>query len=92
MQITVPSDALWALYVSSPIAEVTVGPGFAVRDFAAVASFSSGNINVVDMTVDTLHVWTTGYGALFPHFGTHHLESPVLRRAHPCTASRATSM
>lgn len=58
--MTVPSNALYALYVSSPIAEVTLGPGFDIRDFTAVASYSSGNMNIIDMTVDTLHVWTTG--------------------------------
>lgn len=60
MQITVPSDALWGLFVSSPIAEVTVGPGFNVPRFTAAASYSSGNINLIDITVGTLAVQTSG--------------------------------
>jgi hypothetical protein len=62
MQITMPSNALYGVVVSSPTAEVTVGPGFDVPNFSAVAPFSSGNINVVDIAVETLDVWTSGCG------------------------------
>lgn len=60
MQVTVPRDGLYALFVSSPIAEVTVGPGLDVPRFTAAAPFSSGNINLIDMTVGTLVVQTSG--------------------------------
>ncbi|KAK9915824.1 hypothetical protein WJX75_004569 [Coccomyxa subellipsoidea] len=63
--ITVPSDALWGLFVSSPIAEVTVGPGFNVPRFTAAAAYSSGNINLIDITVGTLAVQTSGLGQIF---------------------------
>ncbi|EIE26110.1 hypothetical protein COCSUDRAFT_61106 [Coccomyxa subellipsoidea C-169] len=60
--ITVPSNGLAALFVSSPIAEVTIGPGLNVPRFTAAAPFSSGNINLIDLTVGTLAVQTSGLG------------------------------
>ncbi|BDA44395.1 hypothetical protein COCOBI_05-5790 [Coccomyxa sp. Obi] len=64
VQVTVPPDALRALFVSSPIAEVTIGPGLNVPTFTAAAPFSSGNINMNDITVGTLSVQTSGLGQI----------------------------
>ena len=60
MQVTVPPDGLNALFVSSPVAEVTIGSGLNVPKFTVAAPFSSGNININDIKVDTLAVQTSG--------------------------------
>ncbi|CAL8470358.1 g9900 [Coccomyxa elongata] len=62
--VTVPPDGLRALFVSSPIAEVTVGSGLNVPMFTVASPFSSGNINMNDITVGTLAVQTSGLGQI----------------------------
>jgi hypothetical protein len=60
LQVTLPVDALQGVYVPSPSAEVTVGPGFVADTFTASAPFSSLNLNVLSLYANTLHIQTTG--------------------------------
>ena len=65
-----PTGVLTSLYLSSPIAEVTLGPGLQVPQFTAAAPFAGGNIVLIDIIVDTLNMQTTG---CVPYAASMHL-------------------
>jgi hypothetical protein len=60
LQVTLPGGALTGLFVPSPAAEVTVGPGFYTPTFTVSAPFSSKNVNVLSIVADTLRIQSTG--------------------------------
>ena len=48
----------------STLAETTVDAGFSASDFTVSAPFSSGNINLLGLATDSLHIQTSGCAAL----------------------------
>ncbi|EIE26109.1 hypothetical protein COCSUDRAFT_40265 [Coccomyxa subellipsoidea C-169] len=63
--VSLPFDSLSGVFVPSPSAEVTVGPGFVADNFTASAPFSSQDLNVLSLTADTLRVQSSGLGRIY---------------------------
>ena len=60
LQVYLPKDSLTSVAVSSPIAEVTVGPGFDVPILDVFSAFGTGNLNVFNATIVDLGISTSG--------------------------------
>ncbi|CAL8470357.1 g9899 [Coccomyxa elongata] len=63
--VSLPFDALSGVFVPSPSAEVTVGPGFVASNFTASAPYSSQNLNVLGLMAETLRVQSSGLGQIY---------------------------
>ena len=68
-QVSLPATALQGVFVSSPLAEVTVGPGFSSDQFLIAAPFSTGGISVLGLDAQDLTLLSSGCeGALLAKF------------------------
>ena len=59
-QIGLPATKLQGVFVSSPMAELTVGPGFSTPGFVVAAPFSSGAITVLGIDTQDLTLLSSG--------------------------------
>ena len=60
-QVTLPGDALEAVANPSSLAETTVDVGFSASTFTVAAPFSSGDIYLLGLNADALHIQSSGY-------------------------------
>ena len=60
MQVYLPEDSLTSVAVTSPTAEVTIGPGFDVPVLDVFSAFGTGNLNVFNATIVDLGIGTSG--------------------------------
>lgn len=61
-QVSLPAKAFTGLYVTSPLAEVTVAPRFTPPDyFVIAAAFTASNIWVLDIDTPTVNIFTSGW-------------------------------
>ena len=59
-QVSLPATNLSGIFVSSPLAEVTVGPGFSADQFLVAAPFSGGDISVLGIDTPDLTLMSSG--------------------------------
>ncbi len=60
LQVTLPGDALEAVANPSSLAATTVDAGFSAASFTVAAPFSSGDIYILGLDADALHIQSSG--------------------------------